>query len=158
VLFGVPAPHGPAVFWSLAVEEHFYLLWPVLNRLLRRRIFAMLAVLLVVLTPVARIVFAAHGLNTNEQVYLYSWFRFDGLALGALLAMWVRTAYCSMRTDLAARGGVGRRQFYSLRSAVCPSTSCPVETPAAAGLRSTQAQLVFRGGHNWRTCAYRATG
>ncbi len=143
-LFGVPAPHGPGVFWSLAVEEHFYLLWPVLNRFLRRRLFAMLAILLVVLTPVARIVFAAHGLNTNEQVYLYSWFRFDGLALGALLAMW----------DLAARGGVGRRQFthYDRRFAFphhVPWNACRRRTAIHPG------PVGVRGGHNWRTCATR---
>jgi len=141
-LFGVAVPHGPGVFWSLAVEEHFYLLWPVLNRVLHRRMFALLAILLVVLTSVARIIFAAHGLNTNEEVYLYSWFRFDGLALGALLAMWVRSPHCSRRTTLLLAAGlagacllitIGGLPFHIMSSG----------TPAAAGLRSTQAQFVF---------------
>ncbi len=141
-MFGVPIPHGPGVFWSLAVEEHFYLLWPVLNRFLRRQMFVLLAISLVVLTPAARIVFTARGLNTHEQVYLYSWFRFDGLALGALLAMWVRTSYCSRRrTLLLSAGLLGACLLITI--AGLPFHIMSSGTPAGSGLRSTQAQFLF---------------
>src|SRR5882672_10774091 len=35
VFFGVPMQYG--VLWTLAIEEHFYLLWPALVRMLSRR-------------------------------------------------------------------------------------------------------------------------
>ena len=41
---------------------------------------------IVVLTPLLRGVCAANGMDPENEIYLYSWFRFDGLALGAFLA------------------------------------------------------------------------
>lgn len=90
-LFGVTVPHGPGVLWSLAVEEHFYLLWPLLVYLLDRRKLTILAIFIVVVTPIARGLAVAHGMPIDAAVYVYSWFRFDGLALGGLLAIWVRS-------------------------------------------------------------------
>ena len=94
-MFGVAVPHGPGALWSLAVEEHFYLLWPLLVYLLNRRRLAILATLIVLLTPVARGLATAHGMPVATVVYVYSWFRFDGLALGALLAIWLRSPLAS---------------------------------------------------------------
>lgn len=90
------APHGASVFWSLSVEEHFYLLWPLLVLYLSRRNLTILSALIVVGTPILRGVCASRGMGIGE-IYLYSWFRFDGLALGALLAVWVRTPYNTAR-------------------------------------------------------------
>jgi peptidoglycan/LPS O-acetylase OafA/YrhL len=90
-IFGIAVPHGPAILWSLAVEEHFYFLWPVLVYLLDRRKLAALAASIIVVTPIARGIATAHGMPVDSAVYVYSWFRFDGLALGALLAIWVRS-------------------------------------------------------------------
>ncbi len=94
-LFGVPVPHGPGVLWSLAVEEHFYLIWPLLVFLLSRRKLTVLAIMIIVMTPIARGLAVAHGMDINTAVYTYSWFRFDGLALGAILAIWIRSANAS---------------------------------------------------------------
>jgi peptidoglycan/LPS O-acetylase OafA/YrhL len=90
-LFGIAVPHGPGVLWSLAVEEHFYLLWPLLVYFLDRKKLTILAVSIIAITPIARGVAVAHGMPIDAAVYSYSWFRFDGLALGALLAIWVRS-------------------------------------------------------------------
>lgn len=92
-------PHGAGVFWSLSVEEHFYLLWPLLVLYLSRRNLTILSLLIVVATPVLRGVCAARGMDLDAEIYLYSWFRFDGLALGALLAVWVRTPYSTARNS-----------------------------------------------------------
>ena len=98
-MFHIGVPHGPGVLWSLAVEEHFYLLWPLLVRLLDRKKLAALAISIIVLTPIARGVAVAHGMPVDAAVYSYSWFRFDGLALGALLAIWVRSPYANAQNS-----------------------------------------------------------
>ena len=72
--------------WSLAVEEHFYLLWPFAVRYLdRRRLLAILSVLIVA-EPVLR---GCASLFTHDWqvVYFLTPFRLDGLCLGSLLAV-----------------------------------------------------------------------
>ncbi len=73
----VPAGAGP--MWSLAVEEQFYLLWPLIVLWLSRRRLAILAAAIVIVEP-----FVRYHLGTHDM--FYPWCRFDGLALGALLA------------------------------------------------------------------------
>ena len=90
-MFGIAVPHGAGALWSLAVEEHFYLMWPLLVYVLDRRRLAALAVAIIVATPIARGIATAHGMPVDAAVYCYSWFRFDGIALGALIAIWVRS-------------------------------------------------------------------
>jgi peptidoglycan/LPS O-acetylase OafA/YrhL len=80
-LFGVPLLYAP--LWSLAVEEHFYLVWPWLVRAARPAVLATVAAAIVICEPVAR----AWGFLNGWEVYYFSWFRFDGLAWGALLAL-----------------------------------------------------------------------
>jgi peptidoglycan/LPS O-acetylase OafA/YrhL len=99
-LFGVRVPHGPGVLWSLAVEEHFYLLWPLLVFLLSRRNLTVLAILIIVGTPVARGLAVAHGMDVDAAVYTYSWFRFDGLALGGIVAIWIRSPKSSGKNSV----------------------------------------------------------
>jgi peptidoglycan/LPS O-acetylase OafA/YrhL len=98
-LYGVREPHGPDVLWSLAVEEHFYLVWPLLVMLLSRRNLTVLAILIIVMTPLARGLAVAHGMDVEGAVYSYSWFRFDGLALGAVVAIWIRSPKASDRNS-----------------------------------------------------------
>jgi peptidoglycan/LPS O-acetylase OafA/YrhL len=87
-LLGVPLQYGP--LWSLAVEEHFYIVWPwVVRRWSSRRLLMLLAAICV-LTPVLRGAnFVLAGRPAN-LVQLYTWFNLDGLALGAMLAVWLR--------------------------------------------------------------------
>lgn len=136
-IFGVASPHGPGVFWSLAVEEHFYLIWPWLVRIFNRRTLAFVCGTIVITEPILRAVFSARG----DDVYQLSWFRFDGLASGALLAMWFR---CPAES---------RRRSFSL-AAACIAVCLIVtiaglpfgilsRTVAGLALRGTQAVLTF---------------
>jgi len=93
--FRIKTPHGPGVFWSLAIEEHFYLLWPLLVRFLNKRWLLGFSLFVVLSTPILRGIGAHAGMDPENQIYRYSFFRFDGLAMGALLAMWVRSRYYS---------------------------------------------------------------
>lgn len=75
---------GPDHFWSLAVEEHYYLLWPVLVYLLDKRRLKMAAISLIVISIITRYVLAANDLNFTR----FTFARLDELALGSLLAIW----------------------------------------------------------------------
>ena len=78
-------------FWSLCVEEHFYLVWPFVVLLLARWPKALMATCLAVSlgAMLARVIGIALGLNWWVTVVLTP-FKLDGLALGACLAVLVR--------------------------------------------------------------------
>ena len=72
--------------WSLAVEEQFYLIWPLVIWLTPRRHLAKLAVFLVALGPLSRILI---NLVWDNQFLMFASLpsNVDALALGALLAI-----------------------------------------------------------------------
>ena len=140
--FGVSAPHGPSIFWSLAIEEHFYLLWPLLVRLLTRTSLFALTVILVFGTPILRGICAYLGMDPELQIYLYSFFRFDGLALGAILALWVRSRYYS-RDSAWTLAGVLLGFVFLVTVIGWPFGIMGTKTVASLAFRYTQAQFVF---------------
>lgn len=145
---------GPATLWSLAVEEHFYLLWPLIVLLLSERALAITAGAIFILTPVLRGIFAAHGM-IPDLMYELSWFRFDGLAAGALLAIWARSSFAGKRE------GVRIALLLMGASVVLTIAGAPFglmgrATPVAVALRYTQAYLLF-GAFFVLVVAYRGT-
>ena len=72
--------------WSLAVEEHFYLLWPGAVRTVGRVGLMRAACLVILLEPLLRAL-ATPYMQTFTPIYLLTPFRLDGLAYGALLAL-----------------------------------------------------------------------
>jgi peptidoglycan/LPS O-acetylase OafA/YrhL len=141
-MFDVRVPHGPAVMWSLAVEEHFYLIWPLLVYWLSRSRLAILAILIVILTPVVRAIAVAHGMPIDDTVYVYSWFRFDGLALGALAAVWIRSPYASSR-NCYRLAGLLMGMAIAITIIGAPFGILHTRSIVGTGLRNTQAQLPF---------------
>lgn len=87
---------GVYSFWSLAIEEQFYLFWPLLILLLRRRrSIAMAAVTLAVLSVATRVAVRHSSIFLHNQYAIYSWtpVRLDGLLSGSLLAILIRSRY-----------------------------------------------------------------
>jgi peptidoglycan/LPS O-acetylase OafA/YrhL len=138
--FGVQAPHGPSIFWSLAIEEHFYLVWPWTVRLLKRRTLAFTACAIVVIVPILRVWASRAGWDPVSEIYSYSFFRFDGLAMGALLAIWVRSGRANRRTSLQFAAGLVALAI-ALSIAGLPFGIMS----KGSVLRYTQAALVFAG-------------
>jgi peptidoglycan/LPS O-acetylase OafA/YrhL len=85
-LFGVVEDYGP--LWSLAVEEHYYLIWPLVVRYLSRRQVGAVATLICALTAVLRAL-AFHA-GYVSGLGSFTWLVADGLAFGSLLAALVR--------------------------------------------------------------------
>jgi peptidoglycan/LPS O-acetylase OafA/YrhL len=79
---------GPlGVTWSLAIEEQFYLVWPIIVRFLSKRQVAILAIAEIAASPFLRYFLAAHHIH----IYANFFCRLDGLMLGAFLAALVRS-------------------------------------------------------------------
>jgi peptidoglycan/LPS O-acetylase OafA/YrhL len=74
------------VLWSLAVEEHFYFLWPFAVRFLNREKLIRLCLAVIVIEPIVRAI-ATPFCHSIWPVYLLTPFRLDGLAAGSLLSL-----------------------------------------------------------------------
>jgi peptidoglycan/LPS O-acetylase OafA/YrhL len=86
-----PLGHGfPGLpqFWSLAVEEQFYLAWPAVVRACSSRL-VVVGVAIVALSLLSRIILRLAG-ATPSMVYMWTVCRMDALACGALAALAVR--------------------------------------------------------------------
>lgn len=79
---GIPVI-GPGHFWSLAVEEQFYLIWPFLVFFLPRKRLVKTLWSIVAMALLFRILIEAFHVRSY---ILVTFSRFDGLAAGALLA------------------------------------------------------------------------
>ena len=91
-------PYYTVHFWSLSVEEHFYLVWPLIVYFLGRRKSIGVCLAVICLSPFLRyynihsvVAWAAHlGLRTPPAEivnYLFTPFRLDSLAIGSMLAL-----------------------------------------------------------------------
>jgi peptidoglycan/LPS O-acetylase OafA/YrhL len=79
------------VTWSLAIEEQFYLVWPIVVWLAPRRTLKPMAVSGLLLSLGLRWS-VVYGLIPPLIIYTNTLTRLDGLALGAFLALWIPEA------------------------------------------------------------------
>lgn len=75
------------VTWSLAIEEQFYILWPLALLFVRNNAIRLIAAIIVT-SMLLRFIADAYGFNRNS-IYVFTFTRLDGLAFGALLAFWM---------------------------------------------------------------------
>lgn len=83
---GIPMTY--TMLWSLAVEEHFYFVWPIVVRILSTGAVIICAVAILVGEPFLRAWYFFRGWPEGSG-YL-TWLVADGLAMGAILAVVVR--------------------------------------------------------------------
>lgn len=74
---------GPAHFWSLAVEEHFYLIWPLVIFVSNSKNIIKIALLIIIFAFLLRIFFIINNLD----VFYFTFTRFDELALGSIFSI-----------------------------------------------------------------------
>lgn len=84
---------GTWVYWSLAVEEHFYIFFPVVYLLMRRRITsprtqAVVLLSLCLLVLVWRCILIFHFDVYKDRTYLATDTRVDAILTGCILAVW----------------------------------------------------------------------
>lgn len=73
-------------FWSLAVEEHFYLVWPLVIYFANYRATIAACVTVIVIAAAARVTWLVMGGN-DVAPEVFTLFRADSLAMGALAAV-----------------------------------------------------------------------
>lgn len=129
--FGIHMQYGP--LWSLAVEEHFYLLWPAVVKAVVEKALAWVAVGIIIASPALRVFTPGTGVT---------WHNLDGLAMGAILAIVARTA--SRRTltlaSIACVGGSVIGAFCGVPFGVHKSS-----TWVGAAFKTTLVDVFFLG-------------
>jgi peptidoglycan/LPS O-acetylase OafA/YrhL len=86
---------GPT--WSLCIEEHFYLLWPLLVFLLPRRALVGVLPAAFAALPLLRYWGLHHGFSF-KQLYTETQFHLDGLVAGSLVALIISWGIFRIRT------------------------------------------------------------
>lgn len=114
-----PVSSMPIGLWSLAVEEHFYIGFPLLLALLARRFsFARCAAICLALCAIvlAVRVWEVHRLADFGPVNFWTHTRIDSILFGSVLALWNNPV--ADRTDILPRGIAG----YALAAALLVPT------------------------------------
>ncbi|HEX7185058.1 MAG TPA: acyltransferase [Thermoanaerobaculia bacterium] len=128
---GWPAFGALGHFWSLAVEEQFYLVWPAVVFLLGRRALMAACLGCIALCPLLRL--GLHLAGHATAAYTLTPARMDALAVGALLALAARGPHGLSR--LSRRAGPAAAALGLGLAALCAwKSGLPSEDPAVSVL------------------------
>ena len=89
--------------WSLAVEEQFYLLWPLVVKLCGKRTIQLVALFWFALGPIGRAVLSLAPQPAIDHWYMAFPFVADPIAAGALLSFWLRDDRLRSRLERQTR-------------------------------------------------------
>ncbi len=144
-------------YWSLAVEEQFYLVWPWVVFLLPRRTLVVTCVAMVLAAPLLRACFTPRA-DAYTVIFCLTPFRMDLLAAGALIALLRERSPASLERlqpwawAAAIAGGV----VFLLPAAALPFWRASAHSVAfntwgySASLVLFAATLVIALGSHWR--------
>jgi peptidoglycan/LPS O-acetylase OafA/YrhL len=90
--FASRTPLGTGGFWSLSIEEQFYLVWPAVVLLLSQRQLLRLCVTLVIVATLIRFAMAALGASW-AAIFTVTFARMDSIAMGAAIAVIKRSSF-----------------------------------------------------------------
>jgi peptidoglycan/LPS O-acetylase OafA/YrhL len=78
-----------SIYWSLAVEEQFYAVWPLCIRLLKPQRIAIVCITGFLVSPLLRMLPAIQSINQTHGDFIYRFtpFRLDGFFMGAIIAL-----------------------------------------------------------------------
>jgi peptidoglycan/LPS O-acetylase OafA/YrhL len=141
---GVETPHFASVFWSLCIEEHYYLLFPLLVWALPTRLLGGLLLAVLAAEPLLRYWAFNAGVSVFDVIYLQTQFRLDGLAVGGVIAL------VSGRTGSARSSGLRVAILLAVVGAAIQVVTIPygsmrptTESPVACAVRFSAIALVF---------------
>jgi peptidoglycan/LPS O-acetylase OafA/YrhL len=72
--------------WTVSIEEQFYLIWPLMVKVLERRGLIISGIVMFLLATVCRVIFVLAGVS-GGYIYYGSTARCDSIALGIMLAL-----------------------------------------------------------------------
>ena len=119
-----------ALTWSLAIEEQFYLMWPLLVLVCRRTTLLRLCGAMVIGALALRVGLMAADVP-RASIYVFTPCRFDGLAIGAFISLMLRGRTDPLRLRSAAR-------YVALAAGVALSGMFVWQGALRAGLAMTQ--------------------
>lgn len=136
-------PATAAHLWSLAVEEQFYIFWPLIVALLPRRMAFAVAVAAIPLALVVRgWLLVIDGSAIGAHVLMPA--RADTLAIGAVLAFVVRSSRWPAWRGYARRLGLSNAGLSTLALLVaCFAITRPLTLPVAIALRYSELGAFF---------------
>jgi len=135
-------PHPLQHFWSLAIEEQFYMVWPFLVWKLSRRRLIQVCFGLMTVGLVLRAVL--YGFHMPIAAYTWTFCRADSLAVGAIVALAARDAH---DWELLSKW-VRRLVFPSFAAIVLVrilSPNCPDGPGASSNFQMGTIELTFAG-------------